>query len=175
MGRLRKGYVQLYTGTGKGKTTAAVGLALRAAGAGLRVYFAQFAKGSASGELAMLKKASCTITIQQFGARSFIKKSPSKIDRTLAANGFAKVTAMVASGRYDVVVLDEIAVACHFNLIPAAAVRELITVRPAHVEIILTGRCAPRELVDAADLVTEMKEIRHYFRNGVLARQGIEY
>jgi cob(I)alamin adenosyltransferase len=172
---LKTSFIHLYTGSGKGKTTAAIGLALRAAGAGLRVYFAQFAKGTDTGEFRILSKLTNLITIKQFGARSFIKGRPSKNDKTLAANGFALVEKIIREGRYDVVVLDEICIACYYKIIPLQAVIDMIQNRPDHVEIVLTGRNAPQELIDAADLVTEMREIKHYFAEGVHARKGIEF
>jgi cob(I)alamin adenosyltransferase len=175
MNRTKKGYIHLYTGDGKGKTTAAFGLALRASGAGLRVYIAQFTKGSDSGEVRALRNYSRAIIIRQFGARSFIKRLPTKNDRILAANGLAEVSAIIAAGRHDIVILDEICVALRLGLVPLEQVLDMLKKRPGHVEIILTGRNAPRALVDAADLVTEMREIRHYFQKGVRARRGIEF
>jgi cob(I)alamin adenosyltransferase len=175
MNHMQKGYIQLYTGAGKGKTTAAFGLALRASGAGLRVYIAQFVKGSESGEREALKKVSRKVTIRQFGARSFIKKHPTKIDRALAAKGLAEVSAIIAAGRHDLVILDEICIALYLGLFPLEHLIEMLKTRPGHVEIILTGRNAPKALVDAADLVTEMREIRHYYQKGVRARKGIEF
>jgi cob(I)alamin adenosyltransferase len=175
MTHLKKGYIHLYTGAGKGKTTAAFGLALRAAGNGLRVYIAQFAKGTKSGELELLKKLSRKVTIKQFGARSFITKHPTTIDRTLAESGIAEVAGIIAHGRYDMVILDEIGIACRFGLLSVEPVIAMLKARPSCVEIILTGRNAPKELIDIADLVTEMKEIKHYFQQGVGARAGIEY
>jgi cob(I)alamin adenosyltransferase len=170
-----KGYFQLYTGGGKGKTTAALGLALRAAGAGLRVYIAQFAKGIEAGELKALKKLSAAVTVRQCGARSFIRGRPGKIDRTLAENGLAAAARAIASGRWDLVILDELCVACHFRMVEAKAVLEILKSRPRHVEVVITGRNAPKAFLEAADLVTEMKEIKHYFTEGVRARKGIEY
>ena len=175
MNCLQKGYIHLYTGDGKGKTTAAIGLALRACGSGLRVYIAQFTKGSDSGEVNALEKFFRAVTIHQFGARSFIKKKPTKIDRILAAKGLAEVSAVIAAGRHDLVILDEICVALRLRLFSVEQVLEILETRPARVEIILTGRDAPQELIDASDLVTEMREIRHYFKKGVRARRGIEF
>ena len=175
MGHLRKGFVHLYTGNGKGKTTAAVGLALRAAGAGLKVFIVQFGKGSPTGELKSLKKLSRQITIRQFGARTFIKQKPALVDYTLAAEGLATVERALRRGCYDVVILDEVCVVCRYNLISTRKVLDIINNRPKQVEVIMTGRDAPKDLANAADLVTEMREIRHYFSKGVRARKGIEY
>lgn len=172
---LRKGCFQLYTGNGKGKTTAALGLALRAAGAGLRVYIAQFAKGTKTGELTLLRKLSPTIAIRQFGATSFLRRPPSAADRALAARGLATVSRIIRQGRYDVVILDELCIACDYDLVPLQSVIDMIEARPGHVEIVVTGRKAPKALIELADLVTEMKEIKHYFAAGVRARKGIEY
>ncbi len=175
MSHVKKGFVHLYTGNGKGKTTAAVGLALRAAGAGLKVFIAQFAKGVETSEVRLLKNASKQITIKQVGRRSFIKRNPAKIDCTLAVNGLAMVEKIMASGRYDVVILDELCIACCYNLIPIRKILDTIKNRPEKVEVIITGRNAPKELVQAADLVTDMREIKHYYNSGVKARKGIEY
>jgi cob(I)alamin adenosyltransferase len=172
---LQKGYVHLYTGNGKGKTTAALGLALRAAGAGLRVYIVQFAKGSPTGELTSLDKFKGVITVRQFGRRSFIRGRPSPADFACAARGMAAAARAVAEGRYDVVVLDEICGACRCNLVRTEKVLEALEKRHKGVEVVMTGRNAPEELVGAADLITEMKEVKHYFINGVKARKGIEF
>jgi cob(I)alamin adenosyltransferase len=173
--RLQKGYIHVYTGDGKGKTTAAAGLALRAVRAGLRVFIAQFVKGSKSGEMDMLKKLSGKITIRQYGVRSFIKGQPAKTDRSLAHKGMTEVAAVVAAGRHDVVILDEMCVAMNLGLCELNQVLAMLNTRPAHVEIILTGRNAPRALINAADLITEMREIKHYFNKAVPARRGIEF
>jgi cob(I)alamin adenosyltransferase len=175
MTHLGRGYVHIYTGNGKGKTTAALGLSLRAAGAGLRVVIAQFAKGIETNEIKALRKFTGRITVRQFGTRSLIKRNPSKIDRTLALRGLASAEKIMAGGRYDVVILDELCVACHFNLVPVQRVVELIRNRPKNVEVIITGRNAPPELIEAADVVTEMRDVKHYFTKGIRARRGIEY
>jgi cob(I)alamin adenosyltransferase len=175
MARLAKGFVHLYTGDGKGKTSAAMGLALRAAGAGLGIYIAQFAKGSETGELKMLGKLSKKIVVRQFGARSFIKKTPTKIDVTLASKAFATVEAVIKEGKYDVVILDELCIACRYKMLSVRKVADIIKNKPLHVEIVITGRTAPAELMEAADVVTEMRAVKHYFDKGVKARKGIEY
>jgi cob(I)alamin adenosyltransferase len=175
MAHLEKGYVHLYTGDGKGKTTAAMGLVLRALGAGMRVYIAQFAKGSDTGELTTLQAVSKKIVFKQFGTKSFIRQGPSGIDTTLALSGFEAAEEAVMSGKYDLVVLDELCIACLFNMVPVKRVIDLVRNRPGHVELVITGRKAPPEIREAADLVTEMKMVRHYFEKGVKARKGIEY
>ena len=175
MGKLRKGYVHLYTGNGKGKTTAALGLALRAAGAGLKIFIAQFAKGSGTSELESLKRFSGQITIKQFGGRSFIKRNPSNVDCARAAKGMAAVKKVIEKGRYDMVVLDEMCGACRYKLIPVKEALAMIEKRPPWVEVVVTGRDAPKKLRAAADLVTEMRERKHYYSKGVKARKGIEF
>jgi cob(I)alamin adenosyltransferase len=175
MGRLTKGFVHVYTGDGKGKTSAAMGLALRAIGAGLSVYIAQFSKGSESGELKVLEKLSRKITIRQFGTHSFIKRVPTKIDVTLALKGLATVESILRDGKHDVVILDELCIACRYKMVPVEKAVDMIKNKPAHVELIITGRNAPLEIIEAADLVTEMRAVKHYFSKGVKARKGIEY
>lgn len=174
-GCVKKGFVHLYTGNGKGKTTAALGLALRAAGTGMKVFIAQFAKGVATGELKSLKKLSKQITVKQLGRGSFINQNPFGIDRDLAAKGLAAIEIALQKGGYDMVILDEVCVACNYHLIPTERVLYIIKNRPEKVEVIMTGRNASKDFIDAADIVTEMREIKHYFHKGVKARKGIEY
>ncbi len=172
----RRGTVQVYTGDGKGKTTAALGLAVRAVGHGLSVYMLQFMKGSSNyGELTTAGKLP-GFTIEQSGRDEFVdRKSPAQVDIDLAARGLAKARAAVTGGDYDIVILDEINVALDFGLIGLDDVLSLIENRPAHVELILTGRSAHPEVVRAADLVSEVLNIRHHYDAGVEAREGIEY
>jgi cob(I)alamin adenosyltransferase len=169
-----KGYIQIYTGNGKGKTTAALGLALRASGAGLRVYFAQFIKGMDYSELYSIKKLSENITLKQYGRECFIYKEPDEDDIKAARRGFDEVSRIISKGTHDIVVLDEINIAIYYKLISVEEILELINTKPEKVELILTGRNADKRIIERADLVTEMKEIKHYYRNGVNARQGIE-
>jgi cob(I)alamin adenosyltransferase len=171
---MNPGYVQVYTGNGKGKTTAAIGLAVRAAGAGLKVYFCQFLKGQNCSEINSLNRFRDLIEIRQFGNESFIKGVPSESDVNNAINGFEEALSAVMSGIYDLVILDEINYAIHLNLIKLQSVVQLIKNKPAHVEIVLTGRNAAKEIIENADLVSEIKEIKHYFQKGVSARKGIE-
>jgi cob(I)alamin adenosyltransferase len=171
----RQGYVHLYTGDGKGKTTAALGLAVRAAGHGLNVYVGQFMKGCPYGEHAELKNHP-RITIEQFGSDGCIRRHEATGEHVeLAHHGLAISRGILSSGRYDVVVLDEIDVAIWFGLVSTDEVLEIVDRRPRHVELVLTGRRAPDALVERADLVTEMREVKHYHSKGVLARPGIEY
>jgi len=167
-------YVHVYTGNGKGKSTASFGLALRAAGAGLKTFIAQFAKGMPCSELVALKRFADCITIRQFGRDRFITGSPGKLDLSLARNGFLEVQQATLSGLYDVVILDEINVATFLNLIPVDHLLNLISTRPSHVELVCTGRYADPKVIARADLVTEMREVKHYFQHGVQARSGIE-
>jgi len=171
-----KGYVQVYTGDGKGKTTAALGLALRAAGYGHKVYMGQFLKGQNYGELVSVKKLSSLITIEQFGRKGFIHvtKDPDEEDIKRAKKGMKKCLDAMLSKKYSIIILDEINVAVDFNLIAEKEVLELLDQKPEEVEIILTGRYAPSSFIKRADLVTEMKEKKHYYTKGVTAREGIE-
>ncbi len=169
-----RGYVHIYTGRGKGKTTAALGLALRAAGAGKRVYIGQFVKGMHYAELNVLPRIP-EITVQQFGRDCFIDAQPSDEDRRAAGDGLRQIQAAVASDQYQLIILDEVNIALYYRLFPTAEIVDLVTGRPEHVELVLTGRNAPAELIEIADLVTEMQEIKHYYSSGVEARPGIEY
>ena len=169
-----KGYVQVYTGNGKGKTTAALGLALRAAGAGLRVYIAQFMKAGPYSEINALKRFSDLITIEQFGTGSFIRGRPSPADIQAAARGLDRIRSVLAAGAHDLVVLEEANVAAVCGLFSVQVLLDIIADRPQNVELVITGRNADPKLIDRADLVTEMKEIKHYYTQGVPARKGIE-
>jgi cob(I)alamin adenosyltransferase len=170
------GYVQVYTGNGKGKTTAALGLALRAAGHGLRTYIAQFLKARPTGEIEAVRRLEPLITIEQFGREGFINvtEGPDDEDVARARNGLAMAREAMLSGEYRIVVLDEVNTAVHFKILPEKEVLDLIDRRPAAVELVLTGRYAPDAFVGRADLVTEMHEVKHYSAKGVKAREGIE-
>lgn len=170
-----RGYVQVYTGNGKGKTTAALGIALRAAGHGLRVYIAQFCKKQTCGEHIALKKLKGFITIKQFGTGKFIKGKPSAKDIKNAQKGFLESLTAIFSGKYDIVILDEMNDAVSIGLIDVERVAEAIDSKPDEIELIITGRNASKKIIQRADLVTDMREIRHYYKNGVKARKGIEY
>jgi len=171
-----KGYIQVYTGDGKGKTTAALGLALRAAGYKHKIYIGQFLKGQEYGELLSAKKLSPYITIEQFGRKGFIHvtKDPDEEDIKRAKRGLNKCLEAMLSQKYRIIILDEINVAVDLNLITEEKVHEFLDKRPEDVEIILTGRYAPPSFLKRADLVTEMKEKKHYYKKGVKAREGIE-
>lgn len=172
-----KGYIQVYTGNGKGKTTAALGQALRAAGHGKKTYIGQFLKGQKYGELESIMKLKPWITIAQFGRDTFIhvaKGDPDTIDIQKARAGLEACTQAMLSGNYDIIVLDEINVAIHLGLVKEKSVLTFLERKPKHIEVILTGRYAPDTIIKKADLVTEMKEIKHYYSTGVRARTGIE-
>ncbi len=171
---LSKGYVQVYTGNGKGKTTAALGLALRASGHGIHTYVGQFMKGQPYGELDALRDHS-HITIEQYGDVRCIRREEVTPEHVAQAHrGLARARETMLSGQYDIVVLDEINVTIWFGLLTVEEVLTFLDERPEHVEVILTGRRAPPELIERADLVTEMREVKHYYQQGVLAREGIE-
>jgi len=170
------GYLQVYTGNGKGKTTAAVGLAFRAAGHGFKTYIAQFLKGQPTGEIEAAKKLDPLIRIEQFGREGFITVTdgPGDEDVSRAKAGLARALEAMLSGDFRIVVLDEVNTAVHFKILPEKDVLDFIDRRPAAVELVLTGRYVPASFIDRADLVTEMKDIKHYFEKGVKAREGIE-
>jgi len=170
----RRGYVQVYTGDGKGKTTAALGLALRAAGAGRRVFFAQFIKAGRTSEVKALERFDDLIKVKQYGRGCFIKDEPTKEDVAAARTGLTEVREVVTAGDYDVVVLDEANDAVQCRLFPVDELLALIDAKPEHVELVITGRGADPKLIDRAGLVTEMREIKHYYHDGVPARNGIE-
>jgi cob(I)alamin adenosyltransferase len=171
-----RGYVHVYTGNGKGKTTAALGLAFRARGRGMRSYIAQFMKGVAYGEIEAAAQVAPWIIIEQFGhdIRDCVNAQYTDTDVTMARTGLKKAEQEMLSGTYRIVVLDEINVALYYNLVTIQEVLHFIRKKPCEVELILTGRYAPEEILKAADLVSEVVEIKHYFQQGILARDGIE-
>jgi cob(I)alamin adenosyltransferase len=171
---LDRGYLQVYTGDGKGKTTAAVGLAVRAAGAGLRVLIVQFAKAQPSGELVILRRLAPQIEVRQFGTGQFITGAPSAADRAAAREGLACAREAARSGQWDVLILDEASVAAWLGLFPVDDLLAIADLADGRMEIVITGRKADPRLVERADLVTEMREVRHYYARGVAARTGIE-
>jgi cob(I)alamin adenosyltransferase len=174
--KLERGLVQVYTGDGKGKTSAAFGAALRAVGRGLKVYIIQFIKGGFDyGELYVVKKLP-NLKLAAFGRGRFVTDvSPHEEDVKLAKEAFDLAKKVVLSGEYDMVILDEINVALNLKLVDTEETLKLIRNKPKHVELILTGRYAPAKIIEAADLVTEMKEVKHPFMQGVKPRKGIEY
>lgn len=166
--------IQVYTGNGKGKTTAAIGLALRASGAGLNVYIAQFAKGKCYHEIKALKNIS-RIKIEQFGRHCFIKNPPQKIDIQLAIKGLKRVNEIIAKRKYQMVILDEANIAVKLKLISLIDLITLIKKTPKVMELVLTGRYADPKIIKIADLVSDIKEIKHYYNQGKKARPGIEF
>ena len=168
-----KGYVQVYTGAGKGKTTASLGLALRAAGAGLNVYIVQFLKKGDYSEIKALSRFK-NITIEQYGLGKFVKGKPSDEDIAAGAKGYRKLVKILKENKHDLVIAEEGNVAVMCNLISEDELLSLIDMKPANVELVITGRGATAKVIESADLVTEMKEIKHYYKNGVKARVGIE-
>jgi cob(I)alamin adenosyltransferase len=169
-----KGYVQVYTGKGKGKTTAAIGLAIRSLGAGWRVFIAQFLKAGEYSEHKALAKFSDHLTIKTYGRNVFIKGRPEDEDIRLAQAAYEEIAEIVASGRYNLVILDEANVAVHYELITVDQILDLVDRRAEGVELVITGRYAHPHLIDRADLVTEMREVKHYYQRGVKARRGVE-
>jgi len=172
--RLSPGRVQLYTGDGKGKTTAALGLALRASGHGLRTYIGQFMKGQQYGELDALRD-NPYITVEQYGSpRCIHREEVTSQHITEAQQGLEQAREVMLSGDYDLVILDEVNVAIWFGVLTTEEVLAFLDQRPDDVEVVLTGRRAPQALIDRADLVTDMHEVKHYYQQGIGARLGIE-
>ncbi len=173
---LFRGLVQVYTGNGKGKTTAALGLALRAAGHGMKTFIGQFLKGQPTGELDAVRRLAPLIRIEQFGRTGFIQVTdgPDDADVDMARAGLKRCREVMRSGEFVIVVMDEVNTAVHFKLLTEREVLDVLDEKPAAVEVVLTGRYAPQAFVDRADLVTEMREVKHYSDLGVKAREGIE-
>lgn len=176
MTKLKKGFIHIYTGNGKGKTTAALGLALRAAGAGLKSYIAQFMKEYPYSELNSLKILSDFITIEQFCGDEFVykKQLPDTVEIKKASEGLETAKSQMLSENYDLIILDEVLVSIYFKLLTVEQIIQFINMKPATVELILTGRYCPEVLYEKADLVTEMQERKHYYSIGITSRKGIE-
>ena len=174
--KYRRGLVQVYTGNGKGKTTAAFGQALRAIGQGYNVFVLQFMKGRKYGEFIAAKKYLPNLTIRMSGLDSFVMRdNPAAIDIELAQKGLDVARKAIMSGKYDMVILDEINVALDFKLIDLKDVIKLLKNKPPAINLILTGRYAPAEIIKLADTVSEVKEIKHHYNAGIKDRAGIEY
>lgn len=193
---MEKGCIQVYTGNGKGKTTAAIGLSIRALGAGLKVYFAQFMKMPTTSEYQILRQFAPQLVVETWGKPCFIarreelspefkqawekscvifEKGHPPVDyQDLLRQGLAAADAAMRSGEYDLVVLDELNMAMHFDLLPCAEVFGVLEKRCPTTEVVITGRNCPEALLQQADLVTEMREIKHYYQIGLEARKGIE-
>jgi cob(I)alamin adenosyltransferase len=175
--RLAQGLIQVYTGDGKGKTTCALGLALRAVGQGFKVYMIQFMKGWGTGEARLAaERLAPDFTLRHFGRPALVNlKNPDPEDLALVREAWELARQVIEAGEHDLVILDEINLALTFNLLPPGEVFEVLHQRPAWVEVVLTGRQAPPELIELADLATEMRPLKHYFEAGVPARRGIEW
>ncbi len=173
---LKRGYVQVYTGNGKGKTTAAIGLAIRALGHGLKVYFAQFMKNYPYGELNILQTLAPNLVLTRWGNDAFVfkKEPPSQTLLAEMNRGLQEARQAMLSLAYDLVILDEVLVSIYFKLFTTEQLIEFIKIKPENVEVVLTGRYCPQEILNLADLVSEIKEIKHYYQRGVSARKGIE-
>ena len=169
-----KGCVQVYTGDGKGKTTAALGLIMRACGAGLKVYMGQFLKKRNCSEIKTLRKRFPCVAVEQYGRGCFVRGKPAAADFKAAEQGRRKLKKAMTSGKYDIVIADEINIAVSLRLLTVKQALDLIDDKPDNVELVFTGRNAPKAIIKRADLVTEMRNIRHYFNKGIVARRGIE-
>jgi cob(I)alamin adenosyltransferase len=175
--RLSQGLIQVYTGDGKGKTTCALGLALRAVGQGFKVYMLQFMKGRDTGEARVVAdRLAPNMTLRPFGRPGLLNlRAPAAEDLALIREAWDLARQLILAGEHDLVILDEINLALSFNLLPSEEVFQVLRNRPSWVEVVLTGRQAPPELVELADLVTEMRSVKHYYEAGVQARRGIEW
>jgi cob(I)alamin adenosyltransferase len=171
-----RGLVIVITGNGKGKTTSAFGQALRAIGQGYKVFIMQFMKGRDYGEFVAAKKYLPRLTVRRSGLDSFVMRDkPAPVDIELARQGFELAKKAIASGKYNMVILDEINVAIDFNLIPLEEMIRLIKNKPPGLDLILTGRYAAKAIIKLADTVSEVKEIKHHYAAGIKDRAGIEY
>lgn len=172
----KKGLLQVYTGNGKGKTTAAFGLALRAASAGMKVFVAQFIKNMQYHEVQLAELfPEGQVIIQQLGCGCYIDREPTEQDRIHTQEALRIVTDIMEGGLFDLVILDEATIATHFDLITSEELLTAIQSRAEHVEVVVTGRYAPDDLIHAADLVTEMLEVKHYYQRGILSRTGFDH
>ncbi len=175
---MKKGYIQIYTGNGKGKTTASLGLILRALGAGLKIFVGQFLKQGDYSEIKAIDKYSKIykdqITIEQYGSGRFVKGRPTDEEIAEGREGYNKILEVVKKGEHDLVIVEEGNVAMMYNIITEKDLLQLMDKKSDYVELVITGRGATEKLIERADLVTEMKEIKHYFSKGVVARTGIE-
>jgi cob(I)alamin adenosyltransferase len=168
-----KGKIHVYTGNGKGKTTAAIGLAVRAVGAGFKVFFGQFIKGQKYSEIKTLNKLE-NIKVRQYGLDSFIRNKPTEKDIEAARKGLEEMTEVLQSGDYQLVIMDEANIAVYYKLFSLDELLEAVENRRENVEVVITGRMVKDRLIERADLVTRMEEVKHYYQQGVKARIGIE-
>ena len=173
---MKQGLIQVYTGEGKGKTTCALGLAMRAVGQGFKVFMVQFLKTGDTGEVQAAQRLAPDFIIKSFGTPGFPSlKEPDSETLTTVRQAFDLARQVILAGEHDLVILDEVNLSLAYNLAPLAELLEVLRQRPPYVEVVLTGRSAPPELVELADLVTEMRPVKHYFEAGVKARRGIEW
>ncbi len=173
---MENGYIHIYTGNGKGKTTSSLGLALRAVGANKKVYIGQFMKQGDYSEIKILKERFPEITVEQFGDEHFVKNyTPTERQKELAEEGLLRIKSVLTGNKYDLVILDEICVSIFLEIIDSNDFIEILENRNKSLEVVLTGRYASNTLIEMADLVTEMNEVKHYYTKNVLAREGIEY
>ena len=173
---LKQGLIQVYTGDGKGKTTCALGLALRAVGQGFKVFMIQFLKTDKTGEAEAARRLAPDFTIRSFGTPGFPRLTdpePQTLEAVLQAFNLARQ--LILAGEHDLVILDEVNLSLTYGLVSLTEMLEVLRQRPGHVEVVLTGRAAPPELVELADLVTGMRPVKHYFEAGIKARRGIEW
>lgn len=174
--RLKQGLIQVYTGEGKGKTTCALGLALRAVGQGFKVLMVQFLKTDGTGEVQAAQRLAPDFAIHSFGVPGFPSlRDPDAETADTARQALALARQAILAGDYDLVILDEVNLCLTYGLVPLTEMLEVLRRRPPYVEVVLTGRAAPPELVEMADLVTEMRPVKHYYEAGVKARRGIEW
>lgn len=171
--KMEKGYIHIYTGDGKGKSTAAFGLAVRALCAGKSVYIGQFVKSMKYNETRITERFEY-VTVEQFGNGCMLMREADEEDVRMAHEGLMKCSEILLSGEYDVVILDELTIALYLRLIELEEVMQLLQSKRPETEVIITGRYAPQELIDIADLVTDMREVKHYYTQGVLSRDGID-
>ena len=169
-----QGYIHVYTGNGKGKTTAALGVIMRQIGAGNKIFLGQFLKKGNYSEIELLKLFPEQATVEQYGLGRFVKGKPSEEDIKAAKEGFTRLKDILKRGEYNLVVIDEGVIALHFNIVTESDIINLCDIKADHVELIITGRGTTKALIERADLVTEMVEIKHYYKEGVMARKGIE-
>ncbi len=169
-----KAYLRVYTGDGQGKTTAAFGVLVRALCAGKIGYVGQFVKNEIYNEVHLARFCK-HVTIEQLGNGCFLDREPNELDKEVAEAALDRVAEVMKSGYYDIVVLDELTIAIHYNLLSVARVLDVIAARCPTTEVIVTGRYAPQQLIDVADLVTDMQQVKHYFEQGVLSRDGFDH
>lgn len=169
-----KRYIHIYTGNGKGKTTAALGLAIRTVGAGGNVFIGQFLKSGDYSEINALKKMDNQVTVEHYGLGRFVKGQPTSDDIEAGMKGYRRVAEVIEKGEFDLIILDEANIAVKYNIFSENDLLDLFEKKPDHVELVITGRDATPKVMERADMVIEMKEIKHYYHKGVKARRGIE-